>query len=326
MSESDILQLLPNFLVNSKIYSLVVTDLEGKYIYVNDLFNERFSFLKTHFVGDPVSVAIHPEDIVKCNEVVQQCFLHPDQSFPIQIRKPSEVENDFYWTQWEFSLFKDAQQNPVGILCVGYEASMEEKTNQKLAQTETLLRAMYDSTSDACTFINPNFEFLFLNQLAKNNCLEIFKREPAIGDSIFDFFHPFNHAEFLGYFKRVLNGESIRAENEDGGIWWIFSLFPVYDIFQHIVGIAINVRDITERKQNEIKILQQNERLKQITWQHSHEVRRHIVNIMGLHDLIKNNNLLSDIEKQMQLDELLNETKKLDQVVHAIVKRSIGEA
>ena len=324
MSESDIVKLLPEFLLNSKIYSLIVTDLEGKYIYVNELFQERFSFLKTHFVGDPISVAIHPDDIDKCNEVVQQCFLHPDKAFPIQIRKPSEVENDFYWTQWEFSLFKDAQQNPAGILCVGYENSVEEKANQKLAQTETLLRAMYDSTSDACTFINPNFEFLFLNQLAKNNCLEIFIKVPAIVDSIFDYFHPFNHAEFLGYFKRVLNGESIRTEKEDGGLWWLFSLFPVYDIFQHNVGIAINVRDITKRKQNEIKILQQNERLKQITWQHSHEVRRHIVNILGLYELIKDKDLMSEDERQIQLDNLLNETIQLDQVIHAIVKRSIG--
>jgi len=326
MNKSDILNLLPGFLVNSKTYSLIVTDLEGKYIYVNDLFKERFSFLKTHFVGDPVSIAIHPEDLEKCNEVVQQCFLNPDKAFPIQIRKPSDVVNEFYWTLWEFSLFKDAQQNPAGILCVGYEKSVEEKANQKLAETETLLKAMYDSTSDACTFINPNFEFLFLNQLAKKNCLEIFKKEPAIGDSIFDYFHPFNYAEFLGYFKRVLTGESIRVEKLDGGLWWIFNLFPVYDVNQKIVGISINVREITERKENEIKVIQQNERLKQITWQHSHEVRRHIVNIMGLYDIIKNNDLLSDNEKQMQLDELLNETKKLDQVVHAIVKRSIGEA
>lgn len=324
MRESDIIKLLPKLLLNSKIYSLIVTDLEGKYIYVNDLFKERFSFLKTQFIGDPVSIAIHPDDLAKCDEVVKQCFLYPNQSFPIQIRKPSVVENEYVSSKWEFSLLKDSQQNPLGILCVGYETSVEEKANQKLAQTETLLRAMYDSTSDACTFINTNFEFLFLNQLAKNNCLAIFKKEPTIGNSIFDFFHPFNHAEFLGYFNRVLAGESIRAEKEDGGLWWIFSIFPVYDDNQKIVGIAINVRDITERKENEIKIIQQNERLKQITWQHSHEVRRHIVNILGLYDLIKNKDLMCEDERQIQIDNLLNETMQLDKVIHAIVKRSIG--
>jgi len=185
MNKSDILSLLPECLVSSKTYSLVVTDLEGKYIYVNDLFKERFSHLETNFVGDPVSVAIHPDDLEKCNEVVKQCFLHPNKVFPINIRKPSNFQNGYYSALWEFSLFKDAQQNPKGILCVGYEKSDEDKANQKLAETETLLRAMYDSTSDACTFINTNFEFLYLNQLAKNNCLAIFKNEPSDGYSIF---------------------------------------------------------------------------------------------------------------------------------------------
>jgi hypothetical protein len=44
------------------------------------------------------------------------------------------------------------------------------------------------------------------------------------------FYIPINHAAFLGYFKRVLAGESIRAKKEDGGLWWIFSIFPVYEI------------------------------------------------------------------------------------------------
>lgn len=326
MNKSEILSLLPAFLVNSKTYSLIITDLEGKYIYINDIFQQRFSFLKTHFIGDPVAIAIHPDDLDKCKEVVQQCILNPDQSFPIQIRKPSNVQGEYYWTLWEFSLFRDAQQNPAGILCIGYETSAAERANEKLAQTETLLRAMYDSTSDACTFINHNFEFLFLNQLAKDNCKLVFNREPAIGDYCLDFFHPHNHETFINYFHRVLNGESIKDEMEDGGIWWLFSLFPVYDDDQKIVGIAINVRDITTRKENEIKIVQQNERLKQITWQHSHEVRRHIVNIVGLYDLINNNLILTQDEKQTQLDHLINEIKQLDQVIHAIVKRSIGEA
>lgn len=325
MRESDIIKLLPKFLLNSKTYSLIVTDLEGKYIYVNDLFKERFSFLKTQFIGDPVSIAIHPDDLAKCDEIVKQCFLYPNQSFPIQIRKPSVVENEYFSSKWEFSLLKDSQQNPVGIICVGYETSVEEKANQKLAQTETLLRAMYDSTSDACTFLDPNLKFLFLNQLAKDNCLQVFNRIPKLGDDIFDFFYPSNQAEFKDYFERVLKGESIKVEKVDNaGFWWIFSLFPVYDSNGTTVGIAMNVRDITERKENEIKIIQQNERLKQITWQHSHEVRRHIVNILGLYDLIKNKDLMCEDERQIQIDNLLNETMQLDKVIHAIVKRSIG--
>lgn len=107
MKETDIINLLPAFLRNSSTYSLVVTDLAGKYIYVNELFEKRFSFLCTQFVGEHISLAIHPEDLAKCDAVVEQCFLNPDKAFPIEIRKPSNVANEYHWTHWEFSMFKN---------------------------------------------------------------------------------------------------------------------------------------------------------------------------------------------------------------------------
>lgn len=54
------------------------------------------------------------------------------------------------------------------------------------------------------------------------------------------------------------------------------------------------------------------------------EVRRHMVNIMGLYKLIKDADVLSASEKIEKLDLLLNETKELDQIIHAIVERSVG--
>jgi len=203
MKETDIINLLPEFLKNSTTYSLIVTDLEGKYIYVNEVFDDRFAFLTNHFVGQPVSVAIHPDDLAKCNEVVAQCLMHPNKTFPVEIRKPSNLNDEYHWTHWEFSLFKNTEGEPIGILCIGH--------------------------------------------------------------------------------------------------------------------------DITTGKAKESQIVQQNERLKQITWQQSHQVRRHMVNIMGLYNLIKDETVLSFEEKLEQLDLLMKETKELDQIIHSIVERSVGK-
>jgi PAS domain S-box-containing protein len=203
MEKSEIISLLPAFIRNSETYYLIVTDLEGKYSYVNETFKNRFGFLHLDFLGQPSSVAIHPEDYSKCTEIVQQCFLEPDKVFTLEIRKPSNLQNDYHWTQWEFSLFKDLIGNPIGILCFGH--------------------------------------------------------------------------------------------------------------------------DITISKQSEIKIGKQNERLKEITWQQSHEVRRHMVNIMGLYNLIKHESVLTPEEKLEQIDLLLNETKALDEKIHSIVEWSIGK-
>jgi light-regulated signal transduction histidine kinase (bacteriophytochrome) len=126
-------------------------------------------------------------------------------------------------------------------------------------------------------------------------------------------------AEFSDYYQRVLQGETIYVEKEHFGSWWRFSLFPVYDSENNIVGISDNVKDITARKENELKILKQNETLQQIAWQQSHEVRRPVANILGMYNLLKDDQTATEEEKQKYLDYLLQATKELDKIIHKIV-------
>lgn len=209
MTESEIVSLLPAFLRNSLTYSLVATDLEGKYTFVNDIFKERFAFLGDDFIGKPVEFAIHPEDLQECGEIAQKCIQSPDQVFPLQIRKPSNNEGEFHWTHWEFSLLRDADNIPCGILCVGHDITRVQNMDAQLLISEN-------------------------------------------------------------------------------------------------------------------KIIEQGEKLRLITWQQSHAVRRHIVNIMGLYNIIKIDQKISAEEKLQHLDSLLLEVKELDLTIRFIVSSSVG--
>ena len=87
-------------------------------------------------------------------------------------------------------------------------------------------------------------------------CMNIFGRIPEYGDYSMDFILPHLQQEFLGYYERVLDGETIKMDKEDNsGDWWAFSLFPAYDNEKNTVGIALNIRNITERKQTAIELL-----------------------------------------------------------------------
>lgn len=563
MTKNDIEQLLSECLLRSKNYSLVITDLEGCYIYVNGVFKNRFSFMNIDFIGQPFRITIHPEDVEKCNFASYKCITNPNETFGVQVRKPDNLAGDFYWTEWEFSLFKDHDKRPVGILCLGHDITETEKASRqakefaqkvetiieeitdgfyvlnrewkfvkinkvaeqilgiprekllgrkiwdifpdtpdynypalfrkaideyitvtvedyradldrwfsavcypsqeglsvffkditiekkkqfaledtanklksilestlnsyilispqgkimnfnqtaqnlalkyvkknlaintdmrdylileskevfdslfnkalqgeksiievkrvigskeiwfetyylpvykevtqeligvtlktvniddrkqaerKLKQSETMLRALYDSSSEASTFIDKDFHILFTNKLAKEICKNIFGKEPQIGDRCLDYIVPDLQAEFADYYQRVLQGEIIYVEKEHCGSWWRFSLFPVYDNENNIVGISDNVKDITVRKENELKILKQNETLRQIAWQQSHEVRRPVASIMGMYNLLKDDQTATEEEKQKYLDYLLQATKELDKIIHKIV-------
>ncbi len=264
MDDGKIQALIPEYLLHSEIYSLVITDLEGRYVFVNEVFRNRFAFLAEDFIGKPFGITIHPDDVEKCNQVAYQCITNPDKSFQVQVRKPDIIEGDFYWTQWEFSLFKDQNQNPIGIFCLGYDISREKKIQTELRQSEIMLRALYDSSSEALTLIDTNYKTLYNNKLAKEIAKRIFGREAQIEDVSLDFYVPELREEFANYYQRVLQGETIRVEKEYQGIWWRFSLYPVYDNENRIFGVATNLKDITRRKQQDLALYETQQRLNKI--------------------------------------------------------------
>lgn len=97
---------------------------------------------------------------------------------------------------------------------------------------------------------------------------------------------------------------------------------PIIDENRQINSFVLASFDITERKQSEEKIRQQNEILarqnnifKEIAWLQSHDARRPVANILGLAHLIKTD------EKNIQqyIDYLYKATEDLDAVIHRIV-------
>lgn len=439
VTNQELIALLPEFILNSENYYLVVINERGLYSFVNDAFKKRFSFLKDDFINQPSSIGVHPDDFDQCNLIAYQCSQNPGKVYPVQVRKPEDLKGNYFWTNWEFSLLRNNDGAHLGILCIGHDITESEKasrnaklfaqkvdtiieeitdgfialsrewiclkmnqvaadllnvsrdtqlgqpiwqalpdnpsyqypaafrkamdentsitfeeyrrdlhkwfsivcypstegltifvkdiskekfTQKKLSHSETMLRALYDSTSEASTFIDTDLRIQFSNKLAKQICKNIFDAEPELGDCVLDFIIPDYKEEFKDYYQRVLNGESIYKEKEYLGFWWAFSLFPVYDHNNQIVGISDNVKDISTRKENEVTMLKQYETLKRIAWLQSHEVRRPITNIMGMYHILKAADKNTPEENQQYLDHLLDATKELDEIIHKIVRNA----
>ena len=205
MTQTEICKLIPSFLCNSVTYSVVVTDLLGNYSYVNDLFNKRFAFLGMDFIGKPFQVAMHPGDVESAITIVRQCFANPDKVFPIDIRKPSNNENEYHWTHWEFSLFKDVNGNPAGVICIGNDITESQRIVKKLRHSENKLRAMLESTADANLLISPDYKIISYNKQAAMQAEVVFGKPLEVGAAMHDFILPNDFDDFYADTKRALN-------------------------------------------------------------------------------------------------------------------------
>jgi PAS domain S-box-containing protein len=125
-----------------------------------------------------------------------------------------------------------------------------------------MLRAIYQSTHEASTFIDKNLIIRYNNKVARDVTEQVFGKAAKPGDWSLDYVLPELRSDFEDYYGRALEGESIITEQSDGANWWLFSIYPVTDSESgEIIGIAHNVQDITERKKRELELRESEARL-----------------------------------------------------------------
>lgn len=111
-----------SLLLNNQSVFIARTDVEGNYIYANDLFYERFG-LDTRVIGQSSLLNIIEEDRPKCIETVIKCFSEPEVPHQVVLRKPFH-HDVIKSTHWEFKGILDEQGQVMEILCVGYDITL----------------------------------------------------------------------------------------------------------------------------------------------------------------------------------------------------------
>ena len=131
MNTLQVDKLLPQHLLYSRIFSVVITDLSGAYLYVNNLFQENFTFVSEKLVGNHFSTTVFNNDVNFCNEAAKFCIKDPTQAVGITVRKAIE-NNDYNWTQWEIKCLLNEQNQPYAFVCVGFDITNKERYQQSI--------------------------------------------------------------------------------------------------------------------------------------------------------------------------------------------------
>ena len=94
---------IPEWLLNSPTYYVVVIGMNSKYLYANECFINKFNFLSDDLTSINVIDTIYHGDYVTCESAVKECIEQPNKVVQVKLRKPKE-DNTYFWTSWDFSL------------------------------------------------------------------------------------------------------------------------------------------------------------------------------------------------------------------------------
>jgi PAS domain S-box-containing protein len=133
-----------------------------------------------------------------------------------------------------------------------------EKLNIKLARRGNRLEAIFNSMSDGVTILDRNLNIVFANHVQKS----MFPDVSLIGQKCFSAYHRKDKvckncpARKTIHTRDTQRGEILIKAGEFSGRYLEWTTSPINDRFGNVEEIILLMRDITERKEYEFKLMQ----------------------------------------------------------------------
>lgn len=307
----------------SKVFYVNVTDLEGNYLYVNELFVKKFGFITDDFLGKSFADTISADDIQKSIEASIFCIENPKSTVPIVLKKPLP-DGNFYYTQWEFSLLEGEKGDPLGIICVGFDMTIQEKQKNELLIKQKKALLFFNNPDKDNLILDLSGVIKEYNECAAKSIKKYNNKTVKVGDSIVQYLSKDYKDKFHEDVNQVKKGNPVSRElcltfDTGESAWVIVNLIPILDNSGKIYEVFFSAKNINPLKSalSTKELLET--KLKKIAWEHSHGVRSPLANILSLVDLIDSNDFdINGNEQEYILSSIKKEATRLDEIIHKL--------
>ncbi|MDO3642523.1 sensor histidine kinase [Mucilaginibacter sp. L3T2-6] len=196
-----------------------------------------------------------------------------------------------------------------------------EEQRQFNTDASIRLRSFFESSTNFHVLLGKSGEVIDFNKTAVGFIRTVHKAVLVRDDQFIKYLHPAFVSTFLKRYNEALEGKKSFEEGstyyEDmGTIWWEAAFEAARNNDDEIIGVSYLIRNVTERKLKEQKIIEQNKSLLKIAHIQAHEFRAPLTSIMGLMGLIKD----ADYNAPREYLEMLGEAVyALDDKIKSIV-------
>jgi len=210
------------------------------------------------------------------------------------------------------------------LLCLDYfkqhhaDLDFEKK---KVSVSENKLKAFFNGSNSSHLLINKSLNVVDFNKSSAIAIKRLFARKIKKGKNVLHYVTSSFKADFLKCIKRAFMGKRTSKEvliqhDNDVAQWYNISFEPVLDQLGKTINVAYSAANINEQKRQIAEIIEKNESLLNIAYVQSHIYRKPVASILGLMNIIKENNYESDRECLMLMEKAVRE---LDQNIRSVV-------
>lgn len=243
---------------HTKIYH-IKTDLEGKYVYANEYFTQKFGFLYADLHSQESLMSIFEGDRYLVINAIKQLLSQKTKIEAIEIRKPI-VNGGFVWTHWEFTVEYNKLQIPVGIDCIGFDLTESrhlEIQNQNLLQSlnksqeiSATATYMYDLVTENFTASHQLGSIFGVNTFASNLLIDcLLKIHPEDKNQFLQITIPqIKSKKEFSFIFRILDSN---FEYKIKYLQTIFTYFinPITDV-EYLLGSVIDITKLRKKEED----------------------------------------------------------------------------
>lgn len=303
-------------------YPMLVYDVDSlQVLTVNNAFLEKYGYRKSDISELKLTAMVPPEDALTIIDFVKRVSEKNYSDSGIWRLVNKSGEQFFAKISSHSSTFGGHRARIMVIM----DVDEEMRAKKGLEVSEKKLQNLIDNTDDLIYMIDDRFCIVNANAAFR----EKFKQIVGLNEFVLplDITPLADSAGWIDYYKRAIAGESLRLEkpyvdnNTGKEEWYEIVMHPMHDEKGNITAVGCFSRDITLERQREEQIRLQLEKLKDIAWMESHELRKSLTNVMMLASLIQ-----EEPDKHTAIKELLpllqQSCNELDQVVKNIVTKA----
>lgn len=191
---------------------------------------------------------LHPDDLAEVQRSTAESYRNLTP-WELEIRVWQPEKKKYLWVRGH------SLPSAKGNGTVLWNGTFIDITKQKEAQAELMrneakLQALLDSSLQAIFLLDENLNVLSFNKEAAADVNRYLLKDLQAGQSMLDFVARTQVSSIVANHARAMKGETVVYEAGQGDYWHEITYQPVVSTEQSILGVALNIRNISEQKKN----------------------------------------------------------------------------
>jgi PAS domain S-box-containing protein len=309
-----------SLLSKGKGFGIRIIDRDGRIIWTNDVFSELSGYTLDEVIGKRAQDFLFgPEtDLVLAIEIDEK-IRNAENISAEQINYSKE--GNPYWVQIDISPVEDKDNLLNGFIVFETDITNRKNHEKKILRNWAEYDDIFEEAMMPMCFTDTQGVFIRVNQ-AYCQLFEC-KREDLLGKNILEL--QFNHlpnsekAVFIEESQKLNQNQHVTEKEyclktKTGKQLYVEVIRKLVEV-NGSQAISVYISDVTEKRNFQIQLLDQNKRLKEFAFITSHKIRQPLANILGLIELVKSDSH-SGQDVTITLETLRMLTGQLDGVVH----------